>query len=84
MIKTKDHALKNPCSAYTAVNVNQFIINFYSWENITAANARSIDNSYLIMDSRNIAASPLTYTQEEYPTMAMGSYNPFEWIHIPH
>ena len=62
-VRTKDMAIVNPCQLYSTADVNQFIVYFYSWENITPASSRDLDYAYLTMDFRNIISNPLTYTQ---------------------
>lgn len=56
-IKTKDHAIRNPCVYWNAFSISQFSVLFYSWENITYADSRSPDYAYMIMDNRNIDTS---------------------------
>jgi hypothetical protein len=53
-VKTKDHALRNPCVFWNAFSITKFTVLFYSWENITYADSRSPDYAYMIMDFRNI------------------------------
>jgi len=59
-VETKGLALRNPCLV-TLSNINQFVVNFFSWENITASDKRANNRVYMTMDVRNIAAGTLSY-----------------------
>lgn len=76
-VKTKDMAIGNPCSVFSPVDVNQFTVFFYSWENITTADTRLMQYAYMTMDVRNIIPSPIVYTEEEHPPGTLRSHHPF-------
>lgn len=83
-VKTKDHALRNPCFFWNAFNILEFTVYFYSWENITYADTRSPDYAYMVMDRRNLSPFPLAYSLQEYPAALFSYYYTFDWIHTPH
>lgn len=83
-VKTKDHAIRNPCQFWSAFDITKFTVFFYSWENITYADTRSPDYAYMVMDARNLNAFALPHVQQEYPTGLFSYYYTFDWIHTPH
>lgn len=84
VVKTKDHALRNPCQYWNVFDITKFMVYFYSWENITVANQRSLSNAYMVIDNRNMNPYTLTYSQQQYPTGLFSNYYTFDWIATPY
>ena len=63
-IKTKDLAIRNPCTFWASATITEFTIYYFSWENVTALDSRSTDYAYMVINSSNVNAFPLTYSQE--------------------
>ena len=66
-------------------DINEFTVNFRSWENITVLDRRGSHVVYMTMGgpSLNMALSNLTYIPEA-STGANTFFYPFEWVEIPH
>ena len=80
-VKTVDHGLRNPCNHYSVPNITQFVVYFYSWENLTSSSTRSIDYAYMTINTNNMNPFPLTYNLEPF---SVTSHFTFDWIHTPH
>jgi len=60
IVQTKGLAIRNPCITPSS-DINQFTVNFFSWENITASDKRANNRVYMTLDSRNIPSTPLVF-----------------------
>jgi len=79
-IITRNLAIRNPVSNYNTNN-NQFVVKYYSWQNISQPTLSPLSNNYycfLLID--NFPSSGISYTYN--PT---SYYIPtFSYIHYPH
>ena len=80
-VKTVGLALRNPCNYWAVPDIKNFIVYFYSWENLTAANFRSLDYAYMTINSLNMLPFPLAYVLEPYDNAYHFS---FDWVKTPH
>ena len=80
-VKTLGHSLRNPCTYWSTAVITEFEVFFYSWENITQGESRSLDLAYMTINSSNMNPFPLTYQLESY---SLTTHFSFEWIHTPH
>lgn len=62
-VRTKNKPIRNPCLNYNYSPIKtQFIIDFYSWENITSSNKKNPNYAYMRIDITNMNPAPtLTY-----------------------
>lgn len=61
-VLTRNRAIRNPMNNYTNANMRDFIVRFYSWENLTYSSANGVSYTYLMMDSTNIQSVATTYS----------------------
>lgn len=80
VVKTKNHAIRNPCTFWSSAVITLFQVFFYSKEGISPSTS-SLDEAYMTINASNMNPFPLTYQLEAYTAT---SYFTFDWITTPH
>lgn len=85
-ILTRNRAIKNPYNNVSNANMKDFVVRFYSWENVSYSAANGVSYTYLMMDSTNINPVIMPYTL--FPTSPVPvptvPINPFYVGWFPH
>lgn len=85
-ILTRNRAIKNPYNNISNTNMKDFVVRFYSWENVTYSAANGNSYTYLMMDSTNI--NPVGMPFSLFPTspapVPTVPINPFYVGMFPH